>query len=221
MNQNTLDSTGDLDALIGANLRRIRLARLIPQDVLAAYMASEGNRWTASTVSAIENGRRNVSLGELADVKRLLGVSLSELLSADQSEVDHRTWLRSMALLDESTEFDEPPIDHHLIPDDPGISLEDEESPKAQLLIAQERRMQETVWRSLFGGHPSHDERIRLHQAALFLFNQPLISERQERLNNLTGSSVVSDARSRTAAGHVTRSIIADFKKHLSEGGSI
>lgn len=221
MNQPALDSTGTLDAIVGGNLRRTRLERQIPQHVLAAHMTSEGNRWTATTVSAIENGRRNLSLRELADLMRLLHVSVRQLLAVDEAEISHADWERTRWLTYQPYDLIDPPIDHHLFPDDPGISLEDESSPDAQFLIAQERRLQETVWRNLFGSHPTTDDRIRLHHASLFLFDRPLILERQARLKELTGSTVVDTPSARTVVGHVTRSIIADFKSHLSQGGSI
>jgi transcriptional regulator with XRE-family HTH domain len=221
MDRPTLDSTGILDAVIGGNLRRIRLDRQIPQQVLAAHMNSAGNKWTATTVSAVEKGRRNLSFREVADLLRLLHVSMDRLLAVEESEITHDDWIRAQLLMGATIDHEEPPIDHHLFPEDDGISLEDTSSPAAQLLIAQERRLQETVWRALFGVHPTTDDRVRLHQASLFLFERPLILERQKRLQEMTGSTVVDSASTRTVVGHVTRSIIADFQAHLSEGGTI
>ena len=57
------------------------------QEDLALNARARGLRWSASTVTAIEIGRRPVSAGELLLLPTLLQVSLTELLSGDHDEV--------------------------------------------------------------------------------------------------------------------------------------
>jgi len=57
------------------------------QEDLALKARARGLRWSASTVTAIEIGRRPVSAGELLLLPTLLQVSLTELLSGDHDEV--------------------------------------------------------------------------------------------------------------------------------------
>ncbi len=57
------------------------------QEDLALKARARGLRWSASTVTAIEIGRRPVSAGELLLLPTLLQVSLTELLSGYRDEV--------------------------------------------------------------------------------------------------------------------------------------
>src|SRR6202171_6663835 len=57
------------------------------QEDLALTARARGLRWSASTVTAIEIGRRPVAAGELLLLPTLLKVSLTELLSGDHDEV--------------------------------------------------------------------------------------------------------------------------------------
>ncbi len=57
------------------------------QEDLALKARARGLRWSASTVTAIEIGRRPVSAGELLLLPTLLQVSLTELLSGDHDEI--------------------------------------------------------------------------------------------------------------------------------------
>lgn len=57
------------------------------QEDLAQRARARGLRWSASTVTAMEIGRRPISAGELLLLPTLLQVPLTELVSADQDEV--------------------------------------------------------------------------------------------------------------------------------------
>jgi transcriptional regulator with XRE-family HTH domain len=57
------------------------------QEDLALKARARGLRWSASTVTAIEIGRRPISAGELLVLPTLLQVPLTELVSGDQDEV--------------------------------------------------------------------------------------------------------------------------------------
>ena len=74
-------------ALIRRNLRRLRTKFGLRQEDLALGARARGLRWSASTVTAIEIGRRPISAGELLLLPTLLQVPLTELVSGDQDEV--------------------------------------------------------------------------------------------------------------------------------------
>ena len=77
--------TDPLCVVIGANLRQIREELGISQNGLAAAISARGtSTWTAATVSALETGRRNVSLSELADLLDVLNLSLRDFLAAPE-----------------------------------------------------------------------------------------------------------------------------------------
>jgi len=68
-------------------MRSLRLKFGWRQEDLALRARARGLRWSASTVTAIEIGRRPISAGELLLLPTLLQVPLTELVSGDQDEV--------------------------------------------------------------------------------------------------------------------------------------
>ena len=74
-------------AVIRRNLRRLRLKLGWRQEDLALRARARGLRWSASTVTAIEIGRRPISAGELLLLPTLLQVPLTDLVSGNQDEV--------------------------------------------------------------------------------------------------------------------------------------
>ena len=74
-------------AVIRRNLRRLRTKFGWRQEDLAQRARTRGLSWAASTVTAIEIGRRPVSAGELLVLPTLLQVPLTELLAAEQDEI--------------------------------------------------------------------------------------------------------------------------------------
>ena len=74
-------------AVIRRNLRRLRTKLGWRQEDLALKAQARGLKWSASTVTAIEIGRRPVSAGELLLLPTVLHVPLTELVSANKDEV--------------------------------------------------------------------------------------------------------------------------------------
>ena len=62
------------------NLRAYRLLRHMTQDELASRMAHLGHGWGRSTVSAVEDESRNVTVDELFGLALSLGVTIGQLL---------------------------------------------------------------------------------------------------------------------------------------------
>lgn len=74
-----LDDEGMLDPLtVGRRIRQLRSDRGMTLDALAAEIGR-----APSQVSVIENGKRELKLGELQRLARILGVTLDELLSPE------------------------------------------------------------------------------------------------------------------------------------------
>ena len=71
------------------------------QEDLALRARARGLRWSASTVTAIEIGRRPISAGELLLLPTLLQVPLTELVSGDQDEIDIDGVLVTKAAMDQ------------------------------------------------------------------------------------------------------------------------
>jgi len=87
---------GTLEQAIGAELKRLRESRGIGQEAVAAAGQMYGLHWTQATIAAVELGRRQLSLGELALLPRVLKeagltdgrvLALSELVPAMDEEV--------------------------------------------------------------------------------------------------------------------------------------
>jgi predicted transcriptional regulator/DNA-binding Xre family transcriptional regulator len=74
-----LDDEGMLDPLtVGRRIRQLRTDRGMTLDALAAELGR-----APSQVSVIENGKRELKLGELQKLSRILGVTLDDLLSPE------------------------------------------------------------------------------------------------------------------------------------------
>src|SRR5260370_27066347 len=69
------------------NLRRLRTKLGWRQEDLAQRAGARGLSWAATTMTAIEIGRRPVSAGELLVLPTLLQLPLTELLAAEKDEV--------------------------------------------------------------------------------------------------------------------------------------
>lgn len=79
-----------LSAVIADNVRRLRTDTspgALSQDGLARNMRYRGIQWTRATVTAIETGRRSVSLVEGVALADILGVGLGDLVSTASSHV--------------------------------------------------------------------------------------------------------------------------------------
>jgi transcriptional regulator with XRE-family HTH domain len=65
---------------IGDNVRAYRLLSELEQDDIAGHMQRLGWPWRRATVSAVERGRRNITVPELLTLGLILGVTVQELL---------------------------------------------------------------------------------------------------------------------------------------------
>ncbi|WP_343995191.1 helix-turn-helix domain-containing protein, partial [Terrabacter terrae] len=89
----------DLDAVVRARIRGLRLARGWSLDALASRCSM-----SASTLSRIETGHRRIAIDQLAPIARALGTSIDQLVdvTSDEDVVihprrnaahGHTTWL--------------------------------------------------------------------------------------------------------------------------------
>ena len=80
----------DIQQILAANLRRLRIARHLSLSELA-----RATQMSKATLSGVENGRSNPTVDTLAALANALGVSLGELL--EQSGLDDVTIVRAAA----------------------------------------------------------------------------------------------------------------------------
>lgn len=125
-------------AVVRRNLRRLRTKLGWRQEDLALKARARGLNWSASTVTAIEIGRRPVSAGELLLLPTLLQVPLMELVAADQDEVtDVEGVLVTKAALDRMVQgrpLEEPPSELFVIPPRVEAGATDAERKAARVL---------------------------------------------------------------------------------------
>lgn len=74
----------DFDAVIGANLKRIRGD--MNQADLADEMKRRGHKWSQATVWAVQRGERSLKLAEARDVAEVLGVRVEAFFLASEAE---------------------------------------------------------------------------------------------------------------------------------------
>jgi transcriptional regulator with XRE-family HTH domain len=78
-NRSTADH-GRPSSVLALNIRGYRILRDMTQDLLAAKMTVLGHGWSRSIVSAIESGRRGVTIDEVFGLAILFGVTIGRLL---------------------------------------------------------------------------------------------------------------------------------------------
>lgn len=76
---------GDVGWAVAANVRRLRKARRLNQQSVAARLTDVGRPMPASSVSKIESGDRRVDADDLAALARVLHVTPQQLLDAPPS----------------------------------------------------------------------------------------------------------------------------------------
>lgn len=79
---------GSVDEQVAANLREFREKLGWSQDDLAEKMTAAGEKYWRQTVHRNETGQRKISVGELAALAHVLGVSVSRLM---QPAIEHNT----------------------------------------------------------------------------------------------------------------------------------
>jgi transcriptional regulator with XRE-family HTH domain len=68
-----------LEAVIGKNLKRLRVAAGLSQADLAGLL-----NWTRDTVASVETGRRELSVGEMLELASFFGVGFVEFFAGDR-----------------------------------------------------------------------------------------------------------------------------------------
>jgi len=125
-------------AVIRRNLRRLRTKLGWRQEDLALKARARGLSWSASTVTAIEIGRRPVSAGELLLLPTLLQVPLTELVAGDNDEVaDIDGVLVTKTALDQIARghpLEVPESEFFVIPPRTGVGATDAERKAVRVL---------------------------------------------------------------------------------------
>ncbi|MEN4476855.1 helix-turn-helix transcriptional regulator [Mycolicibacterium cosmeticum] len=67
------------EAAFAVNVRTARQSRGLTQADVARQMSRSGYRWHAATVYKVENGERQIQLGEALELARILGVGVEEM----------------------------------------------------------------------------------------------------------------------------------------------
>lgn len=69
------------DISFGDNLRKIRKKRGLTLEEVSAQMAIQGRPIVISTLSSIENGKRNMFTSDLIAIKRVLNTTYDEIFA--------------------------------------------------------------------------------------------------------------------------------------------
>lgn len=80
------------DKAFGTNLKTIRVDKSLTQADIAEQMTRSGYKWHAATVYKVENGDRQIQLGEAIELARILGHRLEDL-AGPQDDVKNRSKL--------------------------------------------------------------------------------------------------------------------------------
>jgi len=75
-----------IEQAVAGRLKVLRQRARLSRVDLAERMSGKGHPWHETTAYKIESGRRNVRVGELADLAAILGVTPAVLLSDDDHE---------------------------------------------------------------------------------------------------------------------------------------
>lgn len=79
--QRVFNMNQTIEKRIGNNIRQLREARNMTQDVLAAKMQLSGCDITRSAVAKIECGQRHIYPDEIILIKKILKVSFEDILN--------------------------------------------------------------------------------------------------------------------------------------------
>lgn len=77
------ESTSRDEATFAENLKALRKAAGMSQDEFARAMTRRGIRWHQATVYKVENGERQIQLGEADAAAQILGVPLQQMIRAE------------------------------------------------------------------------------------------------------------------------------------------
>lgn len=88
-----MTTTTTITATVGANVKRLRLARGLRQADLAAHMGVHGIEWTQATVAKVEAGKKAVTLEEFVVLGPALVAPVLDLLDgADTMTIGSSTY---------------------------------------------------------------------------------------------------------------------------------
>lgn len=68
------------EEIFAVNLKALRTDRGMTQSELARHMSEKGFKWHQATVFKLENGERQIQLGELREISTLFNVALDRLV---------------------------------------------------------------------------------------------------------------------------------------------
>jgi transcriptional regulator with XRE-family HTH domain len=74
------------ESAFAGNLKAMRKARRMTQAQLAEQMADRGFRWHPATIYKVENGERQIQLGEAIEVARIFDVDVEEMTSGSEAQ---------------------------------------------------------------------------------------------------------------------------------------
>lgn len=76
------------DYSIGKNIQKIRVSHHMTQADLVAALDEYGRDMSINTLSQIENGKRNIFIGDLVRLKLIFDVSYDEFFVGLDSQID-------------------------------------------------------------------------------------------------------------------------------------
>ncbi len=208
----------DVDAAVGASLRRLREERGWSQDELAGRLRLP--TWTRVQVSRVENGERGVAAEELLAFAVVLAVPVFELLSAGEEyelSVGERTLpaasVRELLSGRVPKELQRgPTLDVFGPGGSSRLSLEEIEArrsagmtPRAEAVTKAARQL---------GWTP-----VELEETAYGLWGHGLVAERDSRLAEQLQDDDAGSRRRQALRGHVTRQLLADLRAAREEQG--
>jgi hypothetical protein len=213
-----------IEQVIGQELRRRRDAAGRQQDTVAIAAQRFGLAWGQSTVSAIEAGRRGVSVGELAllpSILKLAGITDTWIRVTDLIPAARDAW----ALLVPGVELPLATI-RSLFGTEAERKAAPRYTPRTGMptlgIQGSTVLMPPSGALTLTGQHPltEADRKVAralkvsseaVSQAALRAWGRPLQIERDARVNDLAASA--------QKRGRVTRQLIAELKPRLKRKG--
>jgi len=95
------------EATFAENLKALRKAAGMSQEEFARAMTRRGIKWYQATVYKVENGERQIQLGEAAAAAQILNVPLQQMINADTETAVQlqRLRLKAWRLVDARLKF--------------------------------------------------------------------------------------------------------------------
>jgi transcriptional regulator with XRE-family HTH domain len=218
-----------IDAIVGSNVRRLRIARGWSQDEVARRAREEGLQWSRSSVAAVEATNKTIDVSELVLLSLALDARIDELLAGDErvqlgDDTTRRLWeVRRILASDGARKGIEPPKGEIEI-----MTRKEMEARMPNLRGFMEDARQDLSARAASAASGEAEQKaarkfgIGAQQLSIFAFDlwgRSLTEERDARVNEADAQS--GSAKSLQALrGHVTRHLLAELAPHLKEGPS-